>query len=47
MLAAPAYNNEEGATLHPRVCKNSWQYDVRPDGLSGVRVGTWNLGSGN
>ena len=44
-LAAPAYHTKEGATPHPGVCKHSLQYDGRPDGLIGVWVGTWNLGS--
>ena len=35
----------EGATSHPGARKHSMQYDGRPDGRLGVRVGTWNLGS--
>ena len=40
--AAPACHKNVGAILHHGVCKFSLQYDVRPDGRFGVRVGTWN-----
>ena len=42
---APAYHKKEGTAPHPGACKYSLQYDGRPDGRFGVRVGTWNLGS--
>ena len=44
-LAAPAYHKNEGATPHPGACKFSLQNDGKPDGRSGVRAETWNLGS--
>ena len=40
---APACHENEGATLHHWACKHSLQYDARPDGRFGQRVGTWNL----
>ena len=43
--SAPAYHEKEGATPHPGVCNPGLQYDGRPDGRFGVRVGTWNVGS--
>ena len=42
--AAPVYHKKDGATLHPRACKHSLQYDRRPDGRFGVWVGTCDLG---
>ena len=44
-LPAPAYRQKEFATPHPGVHNYSLQCDGRPDGLFGVWVGTWNLGS--
>ena len=41
----PTYHEKEGATPHPGASKFSLQYDGRPDGRIGVRVGRWNLGS--
>ena len=43
--ASPACLKKEGATSHPGACQHSLQYDRRPDGRLGVRVGMWNLGS--
>ena len=43
--AAHAYPKKKSATQHPGMCKHSLQYDWRPDGHFGVRVGRWNLGS--
>ena len=43
--ATPAYHQKVAAAPHPGVCKFSLQYEGRPDGCLGVRVGTWNLGS--
>ena len=40
----PAYRQREAATLHSEAFKHSLQYDKRPDGCFGVRVGMWNLG---
>ena len=38
-LAVPVYHKKEGATPHPGVCVHSLQYEGRPDGHFGVRVG--------
>ena len=42
---AQVNHKKEGATPHPGECKNSLQYDGRPDECHGVRGGTWNVGS--
>ena len=41
----PAYHKKEGAIPHPGTRKHSLQYEGRPDGLFGVWVWTWNIGS--
>ena len=43
--AAPVFHKKVGATTCPGEHKHSLQYDGRPDGRFGVRVGIWNFGS--
>ena len=45
--AALAYHKQEGAILDPGLCKHCLQNNGKPDERFGVRVGTWNIGSGS
>ena len=40
-----AYLTKEGATMYSGACKHRLQYDLRPEGRFGVRVGTWKIDS--
>ena len=44
--AALAYHKQKGATPYPGPRKHCLQNDGKPDERLGVRVGTWNVGSG-